>query len=156
MYPQSHFLFTFLIAEIFVKLNIFNHYTALLTALIALLIDTDHFIYYSIKHKDLSLKHAWNTAVSGRMKERTFIHFRLGFIITTAIIILLYFINPTISLILLIAYFTHMFLDYTHLNILKVKGKYTEKIEGFTIKISKFEVWFDILLIIIIILLILL
>jgi len=76
MYPFSHFLFALLIGEIFVKLGFLNHDLALLVAVIAVLIDVDHFIFYSVKHKDWDLKHAWNAAVSGHEKERTFIHFK--------------------------------------------------------------------------------
>ena len=86
MYPFSHFLFALFIGEIFVKLNLLNHDLALLVAVIAVLIDLDHFIYYSIKHKDWNLKHAWNAAVSGREKERTFIHFKWGFLIITLLL----------------------------------------------------------------------
>ncbi|MBT3691489.1 hypothetical protein HOD75_02940 [archaeon] len=155
MYPFTHFLFAFFIGEILVKYNIFNHQIALITALIATLIDIDHFIYYGIKHKDWNLKHAWNGAVYKKEPERTFIHHKLGFILITLIIIATYFINPIISYILAIAYYSHMFLDYIPQIFITPQKTIKTKEAGFRINIALYEIIFIILLIIGIIFLIL-
>ena len=154
MYPQTHFLFSFFLATIFVKLGVFNYKIALLIAGIAVFMDIDHFIVYALKKHDCSLKDAWNGAVKGKYKGRTFIHHYSGFILITLIIIALFFLNKTGFYILGLAYYSHMFLDYTKLNILNIKGKITIKEVGFTEKINKFELLFDIFLIIGIVLLV--
>lgn len=146
MHPFSHFLFALLIGEVFVKFGFLSHDLALLVAIIAVLIDVDHFIYYSVKHRNWDLKHAWNAAVSGYEEERTFIHHKIGFIILTLIIATTYFLNQTLSIVLALAYYSHMFLDYTHINILKIKGTIKEEIDGYNIKIQKYELLFNILL----------
>lgn len=148
MYPQSHFLFAFLIASIFVKYGIFDYKIALLIAVFAVLVDIDHFINFVVKKGDYSLKDAWNAGVLKHMRERTFIHYYLGFILITFVIILLFFLNRTWFWIIGISYYSHMFLDYAKLNVLKIKGKVTIKEAGFVEKINKFELLFDIFLII--------
>lgn len=156
MYPQTHFLFSFLIALIFVKFNVFNYKIALLIAIVALLIDIDHFIIFIIKRKEWNLKDAWNAEVKGKFKHaRTFIHHYLGFILITIFIIILFFINKNLFWIVGLGYYSHMFLDYAHLNVLKIKEKMIIKEEGFIMKVDKFEILFDIFLVIGIILLIL-
>jgi len=154
MYPQSHLLFAFLISLIFVKFGIFSYQTALLIAVFAVLVDIDHFIIFAVRKGDYSLRDAWNAGILKHMKERTFIHYYLGFILITFAIILLFFFNRTWFWIIGISYYSHMFLDYAKLNILKIKGTKTIKEAGFVEKISKFELMFDIFLIIGIILLI--
>ncbi len=155
MYPQSHFLFSLLIALILAKLNIFDYRIALLIALVAVFVDIDHFIIFVAKRKDWKLKDAWNADVKGNFKNaRTFIHHWLGFILITAIIITLFFINKNLFWIIGLGYYTHMFLDYAHLNFLKIKERITIKEFGFIEKINKFELLFDIFLLIGIVLLI--
>jgi hypothetical protein len=146
MYPQSHLLFAFLVSLIFVKFGIFSYQTALLIAIFAVFIDLDHFINFAIKKGDYSLRDAWNAGILKHMKERTFIHHHFGFILITSIIILLFFLSRTWFWIIALAYYTHMFLDYAKLNVLKIKGKMTIREAGFVEKISKFELMFDIFL----------
>lgn len=153
MYPQSHFLFALFISLIFVKYGIFDYKIALLIAIIAVLVDIDHFINFIIRKGDYSLRDAWNAGILKHMKERTFIHHYLGFILITAIIVLLFFFNRTWFWIVGISYYSHMFLDYAKLNVLKIKGKITIKEAGFVEKINKFELLFDVFLIIGIVLL---
>lgn len=154
MYPQSHFLFALFIGFIFAKFGVFNYKIALLIAVFAVLVDIDHFINFAIKKGDYSLKDAWNAGVLKHMKERTFIHHYLGFILITAIIVLLFFLNKTWFWIIGISYYSHMFLDYAKLNVLKIKGRVIIKEAGFVEKINKFELLFDIFLLIGIILLV--
>jgi len=151
MYPQTHFLFSFLIGLIFVSLGIggINYQTAILIGLAGMLIDIDHFIVYIIryKYKDFSVKHAFNRAVTGLYKGRSFIHHQIGFLIMTLIILRLYTINLNWFYIIGLGYYSHMFLDYAHLNILKIKGDMKIKEAGFIEKISKFEIMLDIFLV---------
>ena len=155
MYPQSHFLFSFLIALIFVKFGVFDYKIALLVGVVAVLIDLDHYITFIFKYKEMNFKDAWNKAVKGIYAGRSFIHHTIGFVLITALIILLYYFNKTWFWIIGIGYYTHMFLDYAHLNVLKIREKTTIKFEGFKERINKFELLFDIFLIIGIVLLIL-
>jgi hypothetical protein len=148
MYPQSHFLFALFISMIFVKYGVFDYRIALLIAVLAVFVDIDHLINFIIKKKDYSIRDAWNAGIIGHMKERTFIHHYLGFILITGIIVLLFFLNRTWFWIILIAYYSHMFLDYAKLNILKIRGRITIKEAGFVEKINKFELLFDFFLVI--------
>ena len=127
MYPQSHFLFSLLIALIFVKFGIFDYKIAMLIAIFAVFMDIDHFIVYVLKKHDYSLKDAWNADIKGKYKGRTFIHHYLGFALITTIIIILFFINKNLFWIIGLSYYTHIFLDYTKLNILKIREKTTIK-----------------------------
>jgi len=118
MYPQSHFLFSFLIALIFVKFGVFDYKIALLVGVFAVLMDIDHYITFIFKYKEMDFKDAWNKAVKGLYAGRSFIHHIIGFILMTALIILLYYFNKTWFWIIGLGYYTHMFLDYAHLNVL--------------------------------------
>jgi len=153
MLPHTHFLFAFLIGEILVKRGIFSLQLAVLTAILAVLIDLDHFIFYSVKHTNLSLKNAWNAAVLHHEQERTFIHHAVGFIIITLIIIITYFINLTATIVLATAYYSHLFLDFAHLNIFKAKDVFRFREAGYSFKIPLYEIIIDILLILIILIL---
>jgi len=155
MYSQSHFLFSFFIALIFVKFNIFSYEIALLIAVFAVLVDIDHFIKFAVKKRKYNLREAWNATTVKHFKERTFLHHLSGFLIFSVIIISLYFINKNVFLVVGLGYYTHIFLDYANLNVLKIKGKETIKEIGFIERISNFELIFDIFLTIGIILLVL-
>jgi hypothetical protein len=154
MYPQSHFLFSLLIALILAKLNVFDYKIALLIALVAVFVDIDHLIIFIIKRKDWSIKDAWNAEVKGRFRNaRTFIHHWLGFLLITAVIVSLFFVNKNLFWIIGLGYYSHMFLDYAHLNILKIKEKLVIKGFGLVERINKFELLFDIFMLIGIVLL---
>lgn len=155
MYPQTHFLFSFFVALIFVKFGVFDYKIAFFIALVGLFIDLDHYIAFIFKYKDMDFKDAWNKAVKGLYAGRSFIHHKIGFILITTLIIILFFFNKTLFWIIGLGYYTHMFLDYAHLNVLKIKEKMTIKGFGITEKINKFEVLLDIFLLIGILLLIL-
>ncbi|MAH03873.1 hypothetical protein CMI39_03765 [Candidatus Pacearchaeota archaeon] len=154
MYPQTHFLFSFFIASIFVKFGIFDYKIAFFVAFAGLLIDIDHFIVFILRYKEMNIKHAWNKAVNGLYKGRSFIHHYIGIILITLIIILLYYYNKTWFWVIGLGYYSHLFVDYAHLNILKIKEKMTIKEFGIIEKINKFEVLLDIFLIIGIVLLV--
>jgi hypothetical protein len=154
MYPQSHFLFALFISLIFVKFGVFSYQVALIIAIIAVFVDIDHFINFIIRRKDYKLKDAWNAIVVRHFHGRTFIHHIIGFTIITGIILALFFLNRTWFWIIGLAYYSHMFLDYVKLNILKIKGIETIKELGLVERISKFELMFDIFLVIGIVLLV--
>lgn len=153
MYPQTHFLASFLIAMFFAKLGVFDYKIAFFVALVGLFVDIDHFIVYVFKYKEMDLKHAWNKAVRGLYHGRSFIHHNIGFVLITLAFILLYFFNRTWFWILGLGYYSHMFIDYAQLNVLKIREKMTIREEGFVMRINKFEVLFDIFLVLGIILL---
>ncbi|MFC1682003.1 metal-dependent hydrolase [Nanoarchaeota archaeon] len=148
MYPQSHFLFSLLVGLIVAKFGVFSYEVAFYIAVVAVLIDIDHLIAYFSKYKEMNLKDAWNYSVRGKYHGRTFIHHWIGFLVITLIIVGLYFFNLTWFYVLSIAYYSHMFLDYAHLNVLKIKDKMILRGWGFVEKINKFEVLFDIFLIV--------
>jgi hypothetical protein len=133
---------------ILVKFGILDYRLALFVAIFAVLVDLDHFIKFAFRKKDYSLKDAWNAATTKHYQERTFIHHSVGFAIFSLVIVVLYFINKNVFLVVGLGYYTHIFLDYGHLNILKIKGTRTIKEMGFIERIGKFELMFDIFLII--------
>lgn len=153
MYPQTHFLFSLLVGMIFAKFGIFDYWVAFFVGLAGMLVDIDHFIVYVFKYKDIDFKDSFNKAVKGLYRGRSFIHHIFGFVLITLIIILLYFSNKTWFWIIGLGYYSHMFVDYVHLNVLKIREKMTIKEFGIIEKINKFEVLFDLFLIIGIILL---
>ena len=144
MYPQSHFLFAFFISTILVKLGIFNYKLAFIISIFAVLIDIDHFIIFILKKHDYSLKDAWNAHVEKKYRGKAFLHHPLVFILITCLTIALFFINMEWFWIVGLSYYSHMFLDYSKLNILKIKEKVTIKEAHFIEKINKFEILFDI------------
>ena len=147
MYPQTHFLFSFFLGEIFVKLGIITHKSAVIAGLLGGFIDVDHLIEFVRHHKDWNLKHVWNAAVvEHEICERTFIHHKLGFVLTTIFIVLLILINRiTEVLVISFAYYSHLFLDYIPIDVRGMK-KFTIRKEGFIIKLPLFEVIIDIVL----------
>ena len=153
MYPQTHFLASLLIASIFSKFGVFDYKIALFAALAGMLVDIDHFIVFVLKYKEMNFKHAFNKAVNGIYHGRSFIHHQIGIVLITLGIIGLYFTNLTWFWIIGLGYYSHLFVDYAHLNILKIREKMTIKEFGIVEKINKFEVLLDIFLIIGIILL---
>ena len=150
MYPQTHFLLPFFIAEILVKLNILNHEYAILTGLIGVFIDIDHFIKFAVYHKDFNVKHAWNTAVVKHESERTFIHHKTGFFLITIFNIILFFLNRTMFWVISLAYYSHMILDMK----LDAKKILNIKEKGFIINLPVYELILDLLLVIGVVLLI--
>jgi len=155
MYPQTHFLFSFFIALVFAKLGVFDLKIVFFVALVGLFVDFDHYVKFIFKKKDFNLKHSWNKAVKGVYHGRSFIHHWIGFVVLTLIFAGLYFLNITLFWIFGLGYYSHLFLDYAHLNFLHIKGKIKFKEFGLVEKISKFEVLLDVFLIIAIILFIL-
>jgi len=93
MYPQTHFLFSYLVALIFVKFGVFDYRTAFFVALVGLFIDIDHFVKFVLHYDDFILKDAWNRAVKGVYAGRSFIHHWAGVILISVIIFWLFSVN---------------------------------------------------------------
>jgi len=149
MYPTSHFLVPFFLAELLVGTGLLNHHHALIAGLLGVLIDLDHFIEYAIHHKDLSIKHAWNAAALHReISARTFVHHWPGFLIITGVVGGLFFVNLWVCLVIGLAYYTHIFLDYVSLNFFHIKKVESFTLEGLVLNIPLHEVILDVLLII--------
>lgn len=158
MYPQSHFLVSLLIGLVFAKLGFVEGFTyihAFYVALVGLFVDLDHYVTFLVKYKykDFSLRDAWNRAVKGLYRGRSFIHHEAGIVIMTLIFVWLFFNYKILFWIFALGYYSHLLVDYGHFNILKIKEKMTFKEMGFVTKIDKFEVLFDIFLLIGIVLL---
>ena len=151
MYPQTHFLFSWLVALIFVKLNVINYKIAFFVVLLGVLIDLDHYFSYVIKYKKISFKQAWNNHVKQSHREKNFMHNKIGFLVITLISILIYFINQNVFWILVLGYYSHMLMDFIQIRFLKFRNKITIHLLGFTEKITKTEVLFDVFLLIILI-----
>lgn len=149
MYPLTHFLISFLIGLILAEQGYFTFIQAIITGFVGLLIDMDHFIYYFAKKRDFNLRKAWNAVVRHTMEERTFIHHLPGFLISTFLLLILFFINKIWFWILFIGYYSHILLDYLNFRSwLKVKKKIKFKEEGFIFKIPLYEIILDFILII--------
>ena len=155
MYPQSHFLFSYLVGLVFAKFGIIDYQGALFVALVGMFVDTDHFIVHLLKFKDFNFKHAFNRAVKGVYAGRSFIHHEFGFLAISLILVGVYFLNIYWFWIFAIGYYTHLFLDYAHLNVLKIKEKMVIRKFGIIERINKFELLLDIFLVIGIVLLLL-
>jgi hypothetical protein len=155
MYPQTHFLFSYLVGLVFAKLGFFDYKIALFVGLAGLLVDVDHFIVFVLKYKEMNFKHAWNKAVKGLYAGRSFVHHQFGFLGMTLLVAILFYYNRTWFWIIGLGYYTHMFLDYAHLNFLKIRGRIVFKEFGIVERINKFEVLLDLFLIFGIVLLLL-
>ncbi|HLD72307.1 MAG TPA: hypothetical protein VJA23_01865 [Candidatus Nanoarchaeia archaeon] len=150
MYPQSHFLFPFLISLILIKSGLLDWKLALLSGIIGVLIDLDHLIEHILlatKNK-FSLADTWNNAVHyHRFSERSVLHHWLGMLIIGLVLVVVSFLNWRISLILAIAYYSHMILDHIFI---RVKPKYVLRLkeEGLFLQIPYYELVFDAILVV--------
>ncbi|MFA6461596.1 MAG: metal-dependent hydrolase [Candidatus Woesearchaeota archaeon] len=144
MYPQTHFIVPFLLAEVLVKLGILNHKLAFLAGLIGVIIDLDHYLYRVIKYKDFSLKDSWNGAiVRGDPGERTFLHHRFGALIVALISGVMGLFYWPGAIVLVLGYYSHLLLDDIHI---KTKKILRLKEEGYVFKIPFYEIIVDVIL----------
>jgi membrane-bound metal-dependent hydrolase YbcI (DUF457 family) len=147
MLPHTHFLFALLI-------GILTYSTGKITipgivALIAVstLIDIDHPITYFKHHKKLSLKKAWNNAVTGHEHEWTIVHKPIGIlVIIMSLFIFMKFYQFAYAIFL--GYFCHIFLDYIHIIKEEIRKHKFFNFLNIKIPISYSEIGFDIILII--------
>lgn len=142
MYPQTHFLVPFVLAEILVKFGLLNHNLALLAGFVGVLIDLDHYLHRIIVHHDFSLKSAWNKAITQHdiHGERTFVHHWNGLIGVTFILLTLAFFSWSLSVVLFFAYYSHLLLDGIHVHI-KKRIKFKEG--GLLFNIPAYEIMLD-------------
>ncbi len=146
MYPLSHLLLPFFLAEILVKLGVLTHQSALIAGLLGMLIDVDHLVEYAVNHKPFSLRKAWNAAVKKHhAAERTFLHRAVGVVLMTLILVFVLFINITLFWIVAIGYYSHMLLDYVKM---KSRSVLKAKEDGFMIDFPLHELVLDIILLV--------
>ena len=92
MYPLTHFLFPLTLSLILVVFGFFTYLQAILSALLGMSIDLDHYLHRIIYYKDFNVKSCWNKAVTHKDKrERTLIHHEKGFIFVTILITIFLF-----------------------------------------------------------------
>ncbi len=147
MYPQTHFLVPFFLAEILVKFGLLNHNLALMAGFVGVLIDLDHYLHRILIHHDFSLKRTWNAAIMHHdiHGERTFIHHWSGLMTVTLLLFVMAFFSWHLSVALFLGYYSHLLLDDLHLHI-KKQWKFKEGVLFF--RIPMHELWLDSLLII--------
>jgi hypothetical protein len=147
MLPQTHFLLPFLIVLGLTKFNILSWKLALISGIIAVVIDLDHLVEHFIhsKKNKLSIFRTWNNSMKyHKFSQRSLIHHWQGFLIITGALLIILIFNWQSALILAIAYYSHLLLDYIHLK----RDKYLRfKIGRFFIKETHTEIIIDILLI---------
>jgi hypothetical protein len=147
MYPQSHFLVPFFLGLVLKKFNLMSLEGAIISGIIGVLIDLDHYIYYALKVKKnrFSLRNAWNNSSTYHgFSARTFIHYWPGMIIISIIILILLLYNWKFALILGLAYYSHIILDHKMLNLDHLKTL-RFKIFRLIIRLQPFELILDIL-----------
>jgi len=150
MHPQTHFLVALFLGEILVKLEILSHKAVIICAVLAVLIDLDHWASFIIKHKEFNFRKAWNTATIKHENERTFIHHKIGFLLVLVFLLIMFLFNRLVFWVVGTAYLSHLFLDYIHV---VGKKKFKVKELDFWMNITGFELVLDGVLVIGIILL---
>ncbi len=152
MYPQSHFLFPFVLGLVLHHYNILTIEQVFIASIIGVLIDLDHYLGFLYHYKDFNIKHVWNAAVVNHDPiERTFIHHKIGCAFITLKLIVIMLFDPIISLVIALGYYSHLFLDYVNLNIFRWKKVFTIIEQGWVVELPVHEVVFDVGLIFIII-----
>lgn len=150
MYPQSHLLSGLVASAIAKKLGYFSYQDTILLTGLTVGLDIDHYLYYVCKYKTLSLSKAWQAAVTKKETgERTAVHHSLGFLLFTLFLIILFFFDRHWALILGLAYYLHILLDYLPLSKKAVKFK----IFKFNFNLTWAEIFFDLILLILFIIL---
>lgn len=145
MYPWTHFLFPFFIAEILVSFSYLNHWHPLIAGIIGILIDLDHPVEFAFVRRKFSFRQAWNNSVvSHKINGRTFIHHWLGILIVAILCFGLLFFNPSLALIVAFGYYSHILLDYIHVKVLDKSIRFREF--GFSFRIPEYELVLDIFL----------
>lgn len=144
MNPHTHFLFPFFIGMILAKLNILSWKLAVVCGVLGAFMDIDHYIEHIIhsKKKRFSLIATWNDY---HKYLRSIIHHWRGVLVLTLIFLVILFFNWKIALILGIAYYSHLVLDYAHLKREHfVKGR----LGKIFVKESYLEIYIDVVLIV--------
>ncbi len=150
MYPQTHFLIPFLIGLTLTKFNLLSWKLVLLSGIIAVLIDLDHFVEHIIhkKKNKFSLTDTWNQAIHNHwFVEWSFLHRWQGMIIIGLVLLLVLFFNWQIALTFAIAYYSHMILDYIRVSF-KPKYMLRLKEKRLFIDIPYYELILDLILVV--------
>lgn len=143
MNPQTHFLFSFLLATLFVKINIISWNIAFFIGIATILFDLDHYIEHILHSKKypFSLSDTWNNSEKfHRFKQRSFLHHFSGFFIITILFVIFLFIKAQWALILALIYYPHIFLDYVRL---RKESYFRKKIGIFYVQETPFELFLD-------------
>lgn len=118
MLPLTHFLIAFLLGLIGVHFNYFSYSQAFFIGFLSMFIDIDHLFSFYWKHKMWSLRDAWNAAVVKHEQEKSFIQHPKGLFFVSLFLLILFFLDKTITLLVAIAYYTHYLLDHLHIKTL--------------------------------------
>ncbi len=155
MLPQTHFLFPFALALILDKFQIIPWQLAILTGVIGVLVDLDHLVEHIIhaKKNKFSLRATWNNSIKlHHFNQRSFIHHWRGALFILLLLVILSLFYWKISLIIAIGYYSHLFLDFSHLT----KGKaWRIKLGKYYFQESTSEIIFDLILVVLIVILLL-
>jgi hypothetical protein len=154
MYPQSHFLFPLLIGLILEKLGYVGFDFVLVAVLVGVLVDMDHPLHHFFTTGQLSITATADDAFKKHIDDRTFLHHKLGMLVTTLFFIILWKYFPYWTAALTVGYYSHMLLDHVTADGRLLDNR-TDKdylgkgrpvlvyFCGYTIKIAKFEIAFD-------------
>ena len=136
MYRQTSFLVALLCATIAAKFGFLSQSQAFTAAVLAVLIDLDHFFSYLFQHRSLNLREAWNNAINNHNDE-TFLHTLKGFVVFSILQSIIYVFNPAWAQVLSIAYWSHLLLDTLHILTRSAAEKYFDiRGFGFTVQLT--------------------
>ena len=149
MFPHSHFLATLFLAEIFVRLGYISHRLAIICAIIAVLIDFDHFIEYVIVYGKFNFRKAWNVCVTNKMYGRTAIHRVFGISMFALLTLIISLFSIPWAIVVGLGYYSHIATDYLYyLWERRTEKKVKIKIWGMLIHIRPFEIAFDVVMLV--------
>ena len=120
MYPWTHFIFGGFFGAIAYYVGLLTPEQTLIVAILAALVDIDHYISYIVSHNhEFSFKKIWNECVLGHFHGRSFIHGPIGLGWITLVLFGIYWISFTWFLIFALAYYSHYLLDHLHIHMKK-------------------------------------
>ncbi|MBS3116527.1 metal-dependent hydrolase [Candidatus Woesearchaeota archaeon] len=147
MNSHTHFLLPLLCALILFQFNLISWPLAILAGIIGILIDVDHYVEHILHAKTnrFSLRATWNNSIKlHRFQQRSFIHDGIGVVLLTVLMGISLFFNWQVVIVAAIGYYSHILLDYLHLN----KERFLKsKILTFYLRESYFEITLDIIII---------
>ncbi|MBI5072911.1 metal-dependent hydrolase [Candidatus Woesearchaeota archaeon] len=159
MYPQSHFLFPLFIGELLVKLGYVDQRFVIVAVIVGVLIDLDHSLHHFVMTGEISVMKTADDAFKKHIDDRTFIHHKNGMLIITILFIIISKYASYWAAAVMIGYYSHMLLDHITADG-RLLDKRTNKdylgktkpilfcLWGYTVKIAKFEIIFDLLMIV--------
>jgi hypothetical protein len=117
MQPNTHFIAGLFFGLVVVQYFQMSAWYAVLVAFIAMFIDIDHLIAYYMHYKKINIGGCWNVCCGHHAPfGRMFIHHKNGFLIITALLIVLYVVSPFWTLLLGVAFYSHYALDHRVFN----------------------------------------